>query len=159
MWSMQVATLVGDTSLVRSAAFTQATTYSAYSASVVGSVARYTAARSRYDARYIHNHTAGVREELRAALRTATGPLVKAANMSFAALFPGVDALVACVSMRPPSTPSAGGEGCGAESVRARFEEVMGALGAQLDATRGAFSGFATEGDKLAANMGKVHPS
>ena len=148
----KVASMVKDVSSVRSEAFGQATGYAAYTAAVVDALTRYANDRAAYDAEYINNHTAGVREKLFKALSAASLPHIKGINASFGPLVPQVDALISCVSLRDGENFTSCAP-VSLDSVRERFEEVMGQLGAQLDVAREGFEDFAGDAADYAADV------
>ena len=141
--------MISDISSVRSEAFTHATSYAELSLSVVDSLARYSSDRAAYDAEYVYNHTAGLRGDLSRALEILSKPHIRGINASFADLLPEADMLISCVSLRNAENYSS----CGFESVRDRFDDVMGQLEAQINAAREGFAEYSSEAAAFVDNV------
>ncbi|GMH99684.1 hypothetical protein TrVE_jg343 [Triparma verrucosa] len=93
---------VGDISAVRSEAFTLSSEYSDESQSTVDRLADYMVLRAAYDSQYADNRTQHMQDKFENWVENIYLPSIDL-NTTFEELFPDIDTLVSCVSVRDPA--------------------------------------------------------
>ncbi|GMH86508.1 hypothetical protein TL16_g10570 [Triparma laevis f. inornata] len=93
---------VGDISAVRSEAFTLSSEYSQESQGTVDRLADYMVLRAAYDAQYADNRTQHMQDKFENWVENIYLPSIDL-NTTFEELFPDIDTLVSCVSVRDPA--------------------------------------------------------
>jgi hypothetical protein len=95
----EIANAIGDISAVRSEAFGLTTKYADESQGTVDRLAAYAALRAAYDANYLDNRTQAMQDSFEEWVEGISLPSVNF-NVSFDTIFPDVDNLMSCVSVR-----------------------------------------------------------